>query len=172
MALPERRSLGAYPVIVPLGWALVDEEGRLVPLPNPPASIDPYHRIVAAGELLATEANDTSVHQPQVVMLQRFALAGPITLAVLDRYLELVVMQLAKQGIASETLSRTMTRSALSAEPCRKIVLKRNGPSDTRIEIHYVFDDHGRGFRDLVYLIRDAEQHPWHAIFAELEERI
>jgi hypothetical protein len=167
--LPSRddllRSGGLFPIPLPLGWKLIDEAGKEVPLPAVPG--DPFHRILARGALLATEAEPGRLSE--AMTLRRYALPGAVSPAMVDQYVRFVLDHLAKQGVAPRLVSQQVADCALSDEPCGKIVFDRASPTDTRSEVHYLVRDRGQQAWQLVYLLRRENVSAWAPLFAELD---
>src|SRR5262245_9764531 len=60
--LPSRADMlkdgGLYPIPIPLGWKMIDEDARAIDIPEVPG--DPFHRVLGKGSLMATEAEHTA----------------------------------------------------------------------------------------------------------------
>lgn len=84
--LPSRAELldagGIYPVVVPLGWKLIDSDGNDEAIPELPGS--PFHRILATGTLFATESERSD--QSELMIVRHYSLPGLLTPAILDQY--------------------------------------------------------------------------------------
>jgi hypothetical protein len=169
MSKPSRADLlkegGLYPVVVPLGWKLIGPAGEDVAIPPVPGH--PFHRILARGALLATEAARTD--QPELMTARRYALPGPVTPEILDRYAAVIVETLAKQGLEPRVDEKRIGICALSAEPCGRVVVSRLAQRDGRMQIHFLVRDQKGEPWELTYLIRRADVERWRPLLAEIE---
>jgi hypothetical protein len=169
MPKPSRADLlkegGIYPVVVPLGWKLIGPAGEDLAIQPVPGH--PVHRILAQGALLATETARTE--QPEVMTARRYALPGPVTPDILDRYVDVIVAALAKQGLKPRVEEKRVGICALSEEPCGKVVVSRLAQADGRMEIHFLTRDQKGEAWELTYLIRRADVDRWRSLLAEIE---
>jgi hypothetical protein len=169
MSKPSRADLlkqgGIYPVVVPLGWKLVGPAGEDIAIPPVPGQ--PFHRLLAKGALMAVEPALTE--QPEVMTVRPYALPGSITPELLDRYTDLVVQALVKQGLRPRVAERRIGIGALSNEPCGRIVIDRGVPADGRTEIHFLVRDQKGDSWELTYLIRQTDVDRWRSLLAEIE---
>jgi hypothetical protein len=169
MSKPSRADLlkegGIYPVVVPLGWKLVGPAGEDIAIPPVPGQT--FHRILAQGALLATEA--TRTEQAEMMTVRRYSLPGPITPDILDRYAGIILEALAKQRLTPVLDEKRIGICALSDEPCGRIVVSRRSPADGRTEIHFLVRDQKGDTWELTYLIRQADAHRWRALLAEID---
>jgi hypothetical protein len=156
---------GIYPVVVPLGWKLIGPAGEDIAIQR--VHGHPHHRILAQGALLATETARTE--QPEVMTARRFALPGPVTPDILDRYSDAVVDALGKKGVKPRVDEKRIGICALSEEPCGKLVVSRLAQADGRMEIHFLVRDQKREPWELTYLIRQADVDRWRPLLEEIE---
>jgi hypothetical protein len=156
---------GLYPVPVPLGWKLIGARGEDVAIPV--VAGDPFHRLLARGALLATEHDPG--HPAEVMTLRKYALPSPPSGDILEKYTELVLATLTKQGVAPRVASQQISRCALSQLPCAKLVVERTTSGDSRTEIHYLVCDLASLNWELVYLLRRDNLSSWAPLLAAIE---
>jgi hypothetical protein len=151
---------------VPLGWKLIGPQLQDEVIPRVPG--DPFHRILARGELLATEQDPG--HPPEAMMFRRYPLPGPPSAGILGQYVAGVFDTLTKQGVAARAVTQVILRCALSQHPCAKLVVEKQIKSGERmIEIHYLVSDSAGLSWLLVYLLRPDNLASWAPLLAEIE---
>lgn len=169
MSKPSRADLlkhgGIHPVVVPLGWKFIGPAGEDIEIQPVPGH--PFHRILAQGALLATEA--ACAEQPEVMTTRRCAITGQITGEMLNRYADAIVVALAKQGLNPRVDEKRIGMCALSEEPCGKVVVSRLTPADGRVEIHFLVRDQQGKIWELRYLIRRTDVDRWRPLLREIE---
>jgi hypothetical protein len=152
---------GIYPVAVPLGWKLVDANGK--PESIPAVAGDPFHRVLAKGALVASPAG--SGEDSEAVMFTALHEPAPITRSLLESYAEEVVAAAKAKGFAPRIDEKTM----LDTPPRGRLVLARTAPNDGRIERHYLLADAQGVTWQLVYLVRPENLPSWQPLFAAVE---
>ncbi len=166
---PSRANLlrlgGLYPVPVPLGWKLIGANGEDVTIPV--VAGDPFHRILARGALLATEHDPG--HPAEAMTLRKYALPSPPSADILEKYTQMVLATLTKQGVSQRVASQRISTCALSHLPCAKLVVERTTSGDSRTEIHYLVCDLASLNWELVYLLRRDNLSSWAPLLAEID---
>ena len=156
---------GFYPVPVPLGWKLSGSEGEDVVIPV--VSGHPFHRILARGALLATEAHPG---QPRELMtLRHYKLPEAPSEAVLRQYSELVLAPLVDLGVEPSVASSGICSCRLSERPCAKLIVERASATDNRTSIHYLLLDRAGHSWELVYLLRPNNLAAWTPLLEEID---
>jgi hypothetical protein len=167
--LPSRADMlkdgGLYPIPIPLGWKIIDEDARAIDIPEIPG--DPFHRVLWKGGLLATEAEHTA--EPEVIALDRHSFTDPLTPDSLGRYADYVMNLNREAGRIAHLTTQQIGKCMLSNEPCGKIVIERTGPTDTRVEIRWLLRDATRQGWELGYLVRRSRLKDWAPLFAEID---
>src|SRR5262245_12137991 len=159
------RDGGLYPIPVPLGWKLIGSNGEDIAIPV--VENGPFHRILARGALLATEAHPGQ--PPEAMTLRMFALSGPPSQPILDDYSRLVNDAASRQGLHPRIVSKQIIPSALSSEPCAKLVIEQGGTTDRRLEIRYLVRDRAGSTWELAYVLRADNAVAWSPLLAEIE---
>ena len=156
---------GIYPFVLPLDWVFIGAKGERVAIPG--GTQDSFHRILAKGALLATEADERP--EPEVALVRQVAYA-PLSAKTFARYADDTVAALRSQKHEPQITESTMLQSsALSPQSIGKLSLKRCGAIDRRIEIHYLVADKVNVTWEIVYLLRSDATPRWSALLAAIE---